>query len=67
MILNPRFKLSAWCKKDDAAWQAIKDKITAYCAANAQKQYLDEIALRALDPALAEDNVWAIIKSEVFK
>ena len=64
-LLNPNYKPHLSLVADQATWDALKLVVTNYLDANAGSSEVNSIAVRALDPQLADDSIWAQISSDM--
>jgi hypothetical protein len=64
-VLNPEYKPSLELVATDAEWDALKATITTHLQKNAGKAVVPIADLRALDPKLDDERVWAQIASDM--
>ncbi len=64
-LVNPSYKPHLELVADDATWDALKLVVTTHLNANADSSTLNVATIRALDPQLADDLIWAQITSDL--
>ncbi len=62
---NPHAVPSAVLKVSAANYQAAIDAVVAYCKGHADVQEIDDAAVRATHPALADDRLWNQVRQEI--
>lgn len=65
MARNPRCKPNRVLGLTDGEWTNLKATITTYLDANADKEEIADTTIRALNPKLANDRIWNVLKSEL--